>query len=67
MFQVYLPLYSLYHKLTDDHKKALDAFVDDINKAKVLGEIQKLMFDRSHFLRFLIVNDFDTKKAMAHF
>jgi hypothetical protein len=25
------------------------------------------MFDRSHFLRFLIVNNFEVKKALAHF
>lgn len=25
------------------------------------------MFDRAHFARFLIANQFDVKKALAHF
>lgn len=33
----------------------------------MLNEIQKLMFDRAHFARFLKANDFDMKKAMEHF
>ena len=33
----------------------------------MLDEIQKLMFDRSHFVRFLISNEFDIKKTLAHF
>jgi hypothetical protein len=33
----------------------------------MLNEIQKLMFDRAHFARFLVANDFDLGKAISHF
>lgn len=42
-------------------------FVEEIHKAKMLSEIEKLMFDRAHFARFLAGNKFDVKKALEHF
>ena len=41
--------------------------VEEMHKEKMLDEIQKLMFDKQTFVRFLISNDFDIKKALAHF
>jgi hypothetical protein len=35
--------------------------VEEIHKAKILSEIEKLMFDRAHFARFLAGNKFDVK------
>lgn len=35
--------------------------------AKILTEIQKLMFNRAHFARFLQANAFDQAKALEHF
>jgi hypothetical protein len=34
---------------------------------KILDEIQKLMFDRAHFGRYLHANNFDIEKTLAHF
>lgn len=45
----------------------LDLFVEEIYKSKMLNEIQKLMFDRAHFARFLVANEFDIKQGLAHF
>ena len=45
----------------------LDQYVEEIHKSKMLNEIQKLMFDRAHFARFLAANDFDLKNAIGHF
>jgi len=36
-------------------------------KKKILGEIQKLMFDRAHFARFLIANNFNIQATIDHF
>jgi hypothetical protein len=41
--------------------------VEEIIKAKILSEIEKLMFDRAHFARFLAGSKFDIKKALEHF
>jgi hypothetical protein len=45
----------------------LDQYVEEIHKRKLLSEIEKLMFDRSHFARFLASNNFDVKKSYDHF
>ena len=47
--------------------KLLDGFVEEIHKKKILSEIQKLMFDRATFARYLYANKFDTNAALAHF
>lgn len=53
--------------MTPEQLGILDKLVEEIMKAKILGEIQKLMFDRAHFARFLIANQYDIKKTIAHF
>lgn len=37
-----------------------------MNSLKMFNEIQKMMFDKNHFARFLAANNFDTKKAITH-
>lgn len=38
----------------------------EMNSARMFNEIQKMMFDRNHFARFLAANSFDVKKSMSH-
>lgn len=59
--------YSIVSRMTPDEIKILDKYVEEIHKSKMLNEIQKLMFDRAHFARFLAGNEFDVQKAMTHF
>mmetsp|Transcript_13548 Transcript_13548/g.13282 ORF Transcript_13548/g.13282 Transcript_13548/m.13282 type:complete len:174 (+) Transcript_13548:26-547(+) len=58
---------SIIATFNEEQLKLLDQFIEEIMKAKILGEIQKLMFDRPHFARFLKANDFSPQKALAHF
>jgi hypothetical protein len=46
---------------------SLDQLVQQIHKTKMLSEIEKLMFDRGHFARFLIANEFNVEKTLVHF
>jgi hypothetical protein len=41
--------------------------VEQIHKVKILDEIQKLMFDRAHYGRYLHANNFDIEKTLEHF
>jgi hypothetical protein len=50
--------------LTPDQFKTLDKYVEEIQKTKMLSEIQKLMFDRAHFARFIAANNFNIKPAI---
>lgn len=60
-------VYSIIKRLSGDQLKTLDKFVEEIHKAKILNEIEKLMFDRAHFARFLVSNNLDVTKALNHF
>ena len=53
--------------MSKDQLVRLDEFVEEIHKKKILSEIQKLMFDRAHFARFLAANNFDIKAGIEHF
>ena len=53
--------------MSPEQLKTLDLDVEEIHKSKILSEIQKLMFDRAHFARFLVANDFDVKTSLSHF
>jgi hypothetical protein len=53
--------------LNPDQLKILDKFVEEIHKNKMLSEIQKLMFNRAHFARFLGASDFDITRGLEAF
>jgi hypothetical protein len=53
--------------MSSEQLRVLDNLVIEIMKAKILSEIQKLMFNRAHFARFLITNDFNIPKTIVHF
>ena len=41
--------------------------MEELQKQKVLNEIQKLMFNEPLYARFLSANNFDVAKALSHF
>lgn len=58
---------SLTSSLTAEQKEKVQAFTERIKGEKILTEVQKLMFDYSHYARFLKSQEFDEEKALDLF
>jgi len=58
---------SLLESLSPDQKQKVQELRESIKSKQVLTEINKLMFNDSHYARFLVSTDFDIEKAVKKF